>query len=149
MKGKLMNLLPFAHFPLYTIFAPKRLHNHWVLQSSQEKLKIKSLCKILGGKQGVSWEMCNWRMEIQNRKKVRGGKWEGVYFFPFPFPSSPTRFFFPHPRLPSTTTQRGGSNRTLGAKDFSSANSLTFAFFTPKHPVTCEKKPLVPRVSDG
>ena len=100
MKGKLMNLLPFAHLPLYTIFAPKRLHNHWVLQSSQEKLKIKSLCKILGDKQGVSWEMCNWRMEIQNRKKARGGKWEGVYFFPFPFPSSPTRFFFPSPQAP-------------------------------------------------
>ena len=100
MKGKLMNLLPFAHLPLYTIFAPKRLHNYWVLQSSQEKLKIKSLCKILGGKQGVSWEMCNWRMEIQNRKKARGGKWEGVYFFPFPFPSSPTRFFFLSPQAP-------------------------------------------------
>ena len=100
MKGKLMNLLPFAHLPLYTIFAPKRLHNHWVLQSSQEKLKIKSLCKILGGKQGVSWEMCNWRMEIQNRKKARGGKWEGVYFFPFPFPSSPTRFFSLTPGSP-------------------------------------------------
>ena len=78
-----MNLLPFAHLPLYTIFSPKRLHNHWVLQSSQEKLKIKSLCKILGGKQGVSWEMCNWRMEIQNRKKARGGRWEEVDFFPF------------------------------------------------------------------
>ena len=107
MKGKLMNLLPFAHLPLYTIFAPKRLHNHWVLQSSQEKLKIKSLCKILGGKQGVSWEMCNWRMEIQNRKKARGGRWEEVYFFPFPFPSSPTRFFSLTPSSPPLTTQRG------------------------------------------
>ena len=95
-----MNLLPFAHLPLYTIFAPKRLHNHWVLQSSQEKLKIKSLCKILGGKQGVSWEMCNWRMKIQNRKKARRGRWEEVDFFLFPFPSSPTRFFFPSPQPP-------------------------------------------------
>ena len=90
-----MNLLPLAHLLLYTIFAPKCLHNHWVLQSSQEKLKIKSLCKIFGGKQSVSWEMCNWRMEIQNRKKARGGRWEEVDFFPFSFPSSPTRFFFP------------------------------------------------------
>ena len=39
-------------------------------------------------------------MEIQNREKARGGKWEGVYFFPFPFPSSPTRFFFPSPQAP-------------------------------------------------
>ena len=141
-----MNLLPFAHLPLYTLFAPKRLHNHWVLQSSQEKVKIKSLCKIFGGKQGVSGEMCNWRMEIQNRKKARGGRWEEVYFFPFPFPSSPTHFFSLTPSSPPLTTQRGGSNRTLGAKDFSSAISVAFTFFTPKHPVTCEKKPLVPRV---
>ena len=149
MKGKLMNLLPFAHLPLYTIFAPKRLHNYWVLQSSQEKLKIKSLCKILGGKQGVSWEMCNWRMEIQNRKKLAGENGKGSTSSLFPFRRPLPAFFFPHPRLPSTTAQRGGSNRTLGAKDFSSANSLTFGFFTPKHPATCEKKPLVPRVSDG
>ena len=46
-----MNLLPFAHLPLYTLFsAPKRLHYHWVLlvlQSSQEKLKI-NYAKFLG-----------------------------------------------------------------------------------------------------
>ena len=65
LKEKLMNLLPFAHLPLYTLLAPKRLHNHWVLRVLQ------------------------------------------------------------------------------------SAISVTFTFFTPKHPATCEKKPLVPRVSDG
>ena len=109
------------------------------------EIEDKKLMQNFGGKQSVSWEMCNWRMEIQNRKKARGGRWEEVDFFPFPFPSSPTRFlFFPHPILPSTTTQRGGSNRTLGAKDFSSAISVTFTFFTPKHPAICEKKPLVP-----
>ena len=90
LKGKLMNLLPFAHLPLYTIFAPKRLHKHWVLPSSREKLKIK-LMQIFGGKQGVSWEMCNWRMEIQNRKEARGGRWEEVDFFPF---RRPLRAFF-------------------------------------------------------
>ena len=31
---------------------------------------------------------------MQNRKKARGGRWEEVDFFPFSFPSSPTRFFF-------------------------------------------------------
>ena len=135
-----MNLLPFAHLPLYTIFAPKRLHNHWVLQSSQEKLKIKSLCKILGGKQGVSWEMCNWRMEIQNRKKARGGKGKGSTSSLFPF-RRPLRAFFPlTPGSPPLRHKEESSNRTtLGAKDFSSANSVTFTFFTPKHPVTCEE----------
>ena len=145
-----MNLFPFAHLPLYTLFsAPKRLHNHWVLQSSQEQVKIKSLCKIFGGKQGVSGEMCNWRMEIQNRKKARGGRWEEVYFFPFPFPSSPTRFFFPHPILPSTNDTKRRQQSYPGCERLSSAISVAFTFFTPKHPLTCEKKPLVPRVSDG
>ena len=87
-------------------------------------------------------------MKIQNRKKARGGRWEEVDFFLFPVRRL-LRAFFPHPILSSTTTQRDGSSRTLGAKDFSSAISVTFTFFTPKHPATCEKKPLVTRVSDG
>ena len=99
MKGKLMNLLPFAHLPLYTIFAPKRLHNYWVLQSSQEKLKIKSLCKILGGKQGVSWDMCNWRMEIQNRRNSRGKMGRGL-LLPFYLSVVPYPLFFPSSQAP-------------------------------------------------
>ena len=63
-------------------------------------------------------------MKIQNKKKSRGGWWEEVDFFPFPFRRPPRAFFSPHPILPSTMTQRGGSNRTLGAKDFSSAISV-------------------------
>ena len=88
-----------------------------------------------------------WKFKIERKLAGENGKGSTSSLFPFRRPLR--AFFFPHPRLPSTTTQRGGSNRTLGAKDFSSANSLTFGFFIPKHPATCEKKPLVPRVSDG
>ena len=95
-----MNLLPFAHLSLYTLFAPKRLHNHWVLQSSQEKLKTKSLCKIFGGQTRRIMGDVQLANGNSKQKESSRRKWEGVYFFPFPFPSSPTRFFFPSPQAP-------------------------------------------------
>ena len=63
LKTCLLNSL-FAYLPLYLVCPPTSLrqilHNHfsWVLQSSQEKLKTMLKWKMLGGKQGVLWEMC-------------------------------------------------------------------------------------------
>ena len=54
----------------------------------------------MGGKQGVSWEMCNWRMEIQNRKKARGGNGKGSTSSLFPFRRPLRAFFFPSPQVP-------------------------------------------------
>ena len=88
-----------------------------------------------------------WKFKIERKLAGDDGKRSTSSLFPF---RRPLRALFSlTPSSPPLTTQRGGSNRTLGAKDFSSAISVAFTFFTPKHPVTCEKKPLVPRVSDG
>ena len=78
-----------------------------------------------------------WKFKIERKLAGDDGKRSTSSLFPFRRPLR--AFFFPHPILSSTTTQRGGSNPTLGAKDFSSANSVTFTFFTPKHPPLARK----------
>ena len=110
---------------IHLIQCPQRLHNNWVLQSSPREIEDKELMQNFWGQTKLGGTMGRGRL--------------------LPFFLSRAFCFFPHPILPSTTTQRGGSNRTLGAKHFSSAISVTFTFFTPKHPATCEKKPLVLR----
>ena len=58
----------FIHLPQYSLFTPENFAKSFVLncslafQSSKEKLKT-MLLRNLGGKQGVLWEICTWRME--------------------------------------------------------------------------------------
>ena len=79
-----------------------------------------------------------WKFKIERKLAEEMGR--GL-LLPFSLSVVPYALFFPlTPGSPPLRHKEASSNRTtLGAKDFSSANSVTFTFFTPKHPVTCEE----------
>ena len=68
-EPQLVHNSPLAHIPECTLFAAQNFAKALfsislgtaVIPSRNEKQR---LCKILGGKRGVLWETCKWRIQI-------------------------------------------------------------------------------------